>query len=177
MAAPNPTAQPQIAAAPAAESMQPLLRADSTDGSAGRDAGARPAVAAGADADAAAVADQAMAPLAGDTPPGVTASEAPAGDEATSSTEALSAAEETTDARKAAPDDRSAPEPESQPPDKSVFQIPEGEPGSVAILTSGGKRGTPVIWRVLEGALGALALLFLIGLILKLRASRKPISR
>ncbi|MCH8898283.1 MAG: zf-HC2 domain-containing protein [Chloroflexi bacterium] len=172
LAATAPTAEPQIAAAPPAESMQPLIRAKSTDGDAG------PEVAAGAAAsakpDVGAVADQAMAaPPPGDAPPALTASEPAAADEATPSTEARSAPEKTANTRKAAQDDRSEPEPKSQPPDQTVIQIPEGEPGSVVVLTLFEDRGTPVIWRVLEGALGALALLFLIGLLLKLRASRQ----
>ena len=176
LAATAPTAEPQIAAAPPAESMQPLIRAKSTDGDAG------PEVAAGAAAsakpDVGAVADQAMAaPPPGDAPPALTASEPAAADEATPSTEARSAPEKTITSRKAAQDDRSAPEPESQPPDQTVIQIPEGEPGSVVVLTLFEDRGTPVIWRVLEGALGALALLFLIGLLLKLRASRQAVPR
>ena len=118
-----------------------------------------------------------MAPPAGDAPPGLTASESAVADEATSSTEAVPAPEETIDTSTAAPGERSAPEPGSQPPDQDAFQIPEGDPGAVVILTLERDRGTPVIWRVLEVSLGALALLFLIGLLLKLRASRQAVSR
>ena len=176
LAATAPTAEPQIAAAPPAESMQPLIRAKSTDGDAG------PEVAAGAAAsakpDVGAVADQAMAaPPPGDAPPALTASEPAAADEASSSTEARSAPEKTANTRTAAQRDRSAADLKSQPPDQTIIQIPGGEPGSVVVLTLFEDRGTPVIWRVLEGTLGALALLFLIGLLLKLRASRQAVSR
>ena len=110
--------------------------------------------------DSGAVAGQAIAPPPGDAPAGLTASEPAAADEVTPSAEPQPAPEQTTNTRTAAQDNASVPEPDSQPPDQAAFQVPEGEPGSVVILTSGSDRGTPVIWRVLEGALGALALLW-----------------
>ena len=176
LAAPASTTPPQIAAAPPAESMQPLIRSKSTDGDAGREVAA--GAAASAKPDVGAVADQAMAaPPPGDAPPALTTSEPAAADEATSSTEARSAPEETSNTRKATQKDSSAPDLQSRPSDQTVTQIPEGEPGSVVMLTPERDRGTAVIWRVLEGALGAVALLFLVGLLLKLRASRQAVPR
>ena len=62
-----------------------------------------------------------------------------------------------------------------QPPaeDRPSEQAPVAEPKAVPQREAGQEQGTPLAWRVLEGVAAALALAFLVGLVLRWRQSRR----
>lgn len=67
----------------------------------------------------------------------------------------------------------SSPNPSEKAADLSLAGPPESGPGSEAVLTLGQYRGTPIIWRVLEGIATVLFLALLSILVIKRQMSRR----
>jgi hypothetical protein len=57
--------------------------------------------------------------------------------------------------------------------DRAPEQAPIAEPQALPQRNTGQESGTPLVWRVLEGVVAALALAFLVGLVLRRRQARR----